>query len=75
MSDERPRLSIRVGQDVFNDVDDYLVLIRTKDKGLNTITSRTSSYCWAHGAMEATLAVIMQHNMDSAEGAEEDGDD
>ena len=68
MDGEAPRLTIRVGQDVFDEVEDYVVLVRTKKNNINTILSRTSSYCWAHGAMEATIAVIHQHNIDCARG-------
>ncbi len=64
-------LSIRVGKDVFNDVTDYVVLIRTKEKGQNVIYSRTSSYAWAHGAMEATIALINAHNIDATEEDDE----
>ena len=65
-------MTIRVGKDVFDGVEDYVVLIRTKEDGRNTIISRTSSYCWAHGAMEATLAVIQQHNIDAAQSPDDE---
>lgn len=67
--DDTPhRLTIRVGTDVFDDVQDYVVLVRTKEGDVNVIRSRTSSYAWAHGAMEATIALINAHNINEASG-------
>lgn len=64
-----PAKTIRVGTEMFNDVQDYMLLIRDKD---NKITTRTSSYCWAHGAMEQALAFIHADNDDSARGENPD---
>lgn len=67
-----PRLTIRVGQDVFDDVRDYVVLVRTQDDGGNAIRSTTSSYAWAYGAMEAMIAIINAHNIDAASSEDEE---
>ena len=65
MANEPPKLTIRVGQDVFDDVEDFLVVVRTKG---NAILSRTTSYCWAHGAMEKLITQIQQNNIEEAGG-------
>lgn len=70
MSDEAPAraLTIRVGDEVFSDVQDFIVLIRDKENG---IISKTSSQCWAHGAMEKIITEIQHNNHDQAQGEEE----
>ena len=73
-ADSPRRLTIRVGADIFNDVEDYVVLVRTRDGDQNIIRSKTSSYAWAHGAMESMIAVIHAHNADQASGGEESGE-
>lgn len=60
-----PVKTIRVGTEMFDDVQDFILIVRDKE---NKVTSRTSSFCWAHGAMEQTLAIIYAHNDDVARG-------
>ncbi len=60
---QEPRMTIRVGTEMFEDVLDYVVLVRDKNNEVRTLTS---SYCWADGAMRKTLCVIDAHNDHSA---------
>lgn len=70
MGEPIPRaLTIRVGDQVLTDVADYVLLVRTKDNGIETITS---SYCWADGAMRKALTVIEASNYNDSMG---DGDE
>ena len=65
MSDEAPprALTIRVGDTVFTDVRDYIILVRQSDNG---IASHTSSVCWADGAMKKVRAEIEVNNFRDA---------
>ena len=68
MSDEPtpippPVKTIRIGAELFSDVIDYVVLIRTKDdKGGDDVTARMSSPQWSHGAMAQEIGFIEHMN-------------
>lgn len=64
MSDEPRKLTIRIGDRVFTNVKDYVVLIRNED---NTVNSEASSRYWAHGAMESEIAGYQHMNQIQAE--------
>lgn len=60
-----PVKTIRVGTEMFDDVIDYVLLIRTKEKKGEegeTVLFRASSLCWAHGAMLQECAFIDHSN-------------
>lgn len=73
-----PAKTIRVGQEMFNDIYDYYVLIRIKnDKGEEEIITRSSSAQWGHGAMAAEIGFIENMNShfcdeDCGHGGEDD---
>ncbi len=72
-----PVKTIRVGTEMFDDVQDYIVLIRSKDKdGDEFVTRRMSSTLWAHGAMLQEIGFLRHMNTHwGCEDDEEQNDD
>lgn len=50
-----PRLTIRLGLDLHADVKDYLLIVRNSR---NEVSTSTSSYSWALGAMDGATKSI-----------------
>ena len=65
VSDDKPALTIRIGQEVHADVKDFMVLIRNSN---DEIFSQSSSDSWAIGAMEGALLDIEVQRRKEAEG-------
>lgn len=67
MSDEPKKVSpvktIRIGTEMFDDVIDYMVLIRKKDTdGDEEVVTRCSSPQWSHGAMLTEIGFMNHMN-------------
>ena len=64
-------LTLRIGDEIFTDVVDYLVLIRDKEGGL---TTKLSDHHWGYEAVLSTLATMDQINLQMAShDCDEDG--
>ena len=78
MSDDKKvparAMTLRVGDEVFTDVRDYIILIRDSEDGLIT---RLSNHQWAHGGIISTLAMLdhVNHEIASHDCDEECGGD
>jgi hypothetical protein len=58
-----PVKTIRVGSEMFEDIIDFMVLIRTKNKdGVEDVVTRCSSAQWGHGAMAQEIGFIEHMN-------------
>jgi hypothetical protein len=58
---------------MFEDIIDFMVLIRTKnDKGVEDIITRSSSAQWSHGAMAQEVGFIEHMNTCWGGGPEDD---
>ncbi len=58
-----PVKTIRVGTEMFEDIIDYVLLVRRKDeKGEDDISVRMSSPQWAHGAMLQEIGYLDHFN-------------
>ncbi len=66
MDDKKPAraLTIRIGDEVFTEVNDFVLLVRDNEGGMAT---RVSNHHWASGAVRSTLAMMDTVDMEMAE--------
>lgn len=72
---KKPKNTIRVGTKMYDDVIDFVCLIRTRNEdGSEYVATESSDMNWADGAMRSEIGFIEHLNTCWGEGDDQNGD-